>query len=64
LLQPIYGLGIINDETRNVSVDLLENVDIQEALDLCKKGTFSPEELEAYGQYCQSLSYGLTIAEV
>jgi predicted transposase/invertase (TIGR01784 family) len=60
----------INDETRNVSADLLENADIQEALDLCEEGAFSPEELEVYDQYwdsirtLKSLSESVSVAKI
>jgi hypothetical protein len=60
----------INDETRNVSSDLLESAEIQEALDLCEEGAFSPEELEAYDQYwdsirtLKSLSESVSVAKI
>jgi predicted transposase/invertase (TIGR01784 family) len=41
----------VEDQTRNVSADLLENAEIQEALALCEEGAFTPEELEIYDQY-------------
>jgi predicted transposase/invertase (TIGR01784 family) len=41
----------VEDQTRNVSADLLENAEIQEALALCEEGAFTPEELEVYDQY-------------
>ncbi|MDR1121332.1 MAG: Rpn family recombination-promoting nuclease/putative transposase [Dysgonamonadaceae bacterium] len=41
----------VDDETRNVSSDLLKNADIQEALDLCEESAFSPNELEIYDQH-------------
>jgi predicted transposase/invertase (TIGR01784 family) len=45
----------VNDETRKVSPDLQENEEIQEALDLCEEGAFTPQELEAYDQYWDSI---------
>jgi predicted transposase/invertase (TIGR01784 family) len=45
----------VNDETRKVSADLLENEDILEALDICEEGAFSPMELEVYDQYWDSI---------
>ena len=41
----------IEDRTQEVSVDLLENTEIQEALALCEEGAFSREELELYDRY-------------
>jgi predicted transposase/invertase (TIGR01784 family) len=41
----------IEDDTQAVSSDLLENEEIQEALDLCEEGAFTPEELELYDHY-------------
>ncbi|MDR0733352.1 MAG: Rpn family recombination-promoting nuclease/putative transposase [Dysgonamonadaceae bacterium] len=44
-------LSEVEDETQNVSADLLENKEIQEALSLCEEGAFTPKELERYDQY-------------
>jgi hypothetical protein len=39
------------ENAKEISTDLLENKEIQEALSLCEKGAFTPEELESYDQY-------------
>jgi predicted transposase/invertase (TIGR01784 family) len=41
----------IEDRTQDVPTDLLESEAIQEALELCEEGAFTPEELERYDQY-------------
>jgi hypothetical protein len=46
----------IEDRTQEVSSDLLENEEIQEALALCEEGAFTPEELEIYDQYWDRIS--------
>jgi predicted transposase/invertase (TIGR01784 family) len=44
-------LSEVEDETRDVPADLLENKEIQEALSLCEKSAFTSGELELYDQY-------------
>jgi predicted transposase/invertase (TIGR01784 family) len=44
-------LSEIEDQTQDVSVDLLKNEEIQEALSLCEEAAFTKEELEIYDQY-------------
>jgi predicted transposase/invertase (TIGR01784 family) len=44
-------LSEVEDQTENVSTDLLENEEIHEALTLCEEAAFTAEELEWYEQY-------------
>jgi hypothetical protein len=46
----------IEDQTREVSADLLESEEIKEALALCEEGAFTVEELEIYDQYWDRIS--------
>jgi predicted transposase/invertase (TIGR01784 family) len=57
-------LSEIEDATQNVSVDLLGNTEIEEALSLCEEGAFTPEELELYDRYWDYVRTEKGIADV
>ena len=44
-------LNILNENTRELPPEMLENEFIRKAAELCERGAFTPEELEAYDKY-------------
>jgi predicted transposase/invertase (TIGR01784 family) len=46
----------IEDQTHEISSELLENEEIKEALSLCEEGAFTAEELEIYDRYWDRIS--------
>ena len=44
-------LNILNENTRELPPEMLENEYIRKAAELCERGAFTPEELEAYDKY-------------
>ena len=53
----------INDKTREVSTELLENPEISKALEEVKISAFTPDELRAYDKFWDIVSSEKTLME-
>ena len=51
----------INDETREVPAELLENADVNEALEIVERAAFSDAEMRAYDKFWDGVSVQVTL---
>lgn len=53
----------LNEQTKKIPEDLLENNEIKEAVDLLEESAYSPAELDQYNKYWDSVSTEKTLME-